>query len=63
MSLRFSKEKIKDVMKALKDNYICNWVNTLNTDLGQRQGRNKLRIYKLLKIFTMLKHIAKLSYI
>jgi hypothetical protein len=50
MSLSFSKEKIKeDVMKALKDKYISSWVNTVNTDLDQRQGRNKLRTYKLFK--------------
>ena len=36
-------------MKALKDNYMSCWVNTVNTDLGQRQGRNKLRTYKLFK--------------
>ena len=50
MFLRFSKEKLKsDVMKALKDNYILNWEKTVNAEVGQRQGHNKLRTYKLFK--------------
>ena len=50
MFLRFSKQKLKtDVMKALTDNYIISWEKTVSTEVGQRQGHNKLRTYKLFK--------------
>ena len=59
MSLSFSKENIKDVIKAMKDKYISSWVNT---DLGQRQGRNKLRTYKLFNIEPYCKVILPLKH-
>ena len=48
-SLSFSKEKLKDVMKALREKYVLSWANTVNSDVGLRHGRNKLRTYKLFK--------------
>ena len=47
-------------MKALKDNYISSWVNTINADAGQRQGHNKLRTYKLLKSVNTVEPYCKI---
>ena len=55
------RKKIKcDVIKALKDNYIRNWENTVNSEIGQRQGHNKLRTYKLFKINYIVEPYCKI---
>ena len=61
MFLRFSKEKLKiDVMKAFKDNYILSWEKLVNAEVGQRQGHNKLRTYKLFKTYYIVEPYCKI---
>ena len=47
-------------MNALKDKYIISWVNTVNSDIGRRQGHNKLRTYKLFKNNVIVEPYCKL---
>ena len=47
-------------MKARKDRYILSWLNTVNSDVGQRQCQNKLRTYKLFKNTYVIEPYCKL---